>query len=365
LEAPKISIIVLNYNGWTDTIECIESVRRNRYPDYRLIVVDNGSTDGSMDYLKLWAAGRLDVWVDPVNPLRRISYPPVEKPMPYVCGSREEEDGIGGDEGCKGEADDSVAGREPIVLIQTGRNLGFAGGNNVGIRYAMKAGTDYVLLLNNDTVVEPGFLVELARTAARPGRVGIVGGRILHYDNPERIWYAGGKMDLLRGSGYHFRTGKAAEEFPVSFVTGCLMLISAEVIRRVGLPAEEYFLTGEDLDYCYRCREAGFELWANPKAVVYHRISSAMCRVDSSAEVYYNSRNRIHFMLHRVRRLWYVVVFCVFFLASRILKALGFLLTGRMRHLAALCKGTRDGMCIKARGRVRDDGTRRQEAGLP
>jgi len=86
----KVYIIILNYNGWADTIECLESVLRNDYPNYQVVVVDNNSPNNSMEYIKAWAEGKLDVWINSENPLRKISFPPIPKPFPYLFYTREE-----------------------------------------------------------------------------------------------------------------------------------------------------------------------------------------------------------------------------------------------------------------------------------
>lgn len=129
LNSSKVYVIILNWNGWEDTIECLESVFRNIYPSYTVIVCDNGSHDGSLERIKLWAEGKLDVLVPSHNPLRPLSYPPVIKPIPYIEYYREDAE--------KGGIND---GKIPLVLIQTGGNLGFAGGNNVGLRYILARG---------------------------------------------------------------------------------------------------------------------------------------------------------------------------------------------------------------------------------
>jgi len=155
---PKVYIILLNYNNWADTIECLESVLRNDYPNYQVIVVDNNSPNNSMEYLKAWAEGRIDVWVNPNNPLRNLSFPPVPKPIPYVYYTREEAEkckNLDLEEKFKSDIPEGVTTKYPIVFIQSGNNLGFAGGNNVGIRYALiKNDFDSVILLNNDTVIK-------------------------------------------------------------------------------------------------------------------------------------------------------------------------------------------------------------------
>ncbi len=132
----KVYIIILNYNGWADTIECLESVLRNDYPNYQVIVVDNNSPNNSMEYIKAWAEGNLDVWVNPSNPLRKLSFPPVPKPIPYVFYTREEAEKGGNfefEEKIKGEIPNGITTKYPLIFIQTGYNGGFSYGNNVAM----------------------------------------------------------------------------------------------------------------------------------------------------------------------------------------------------------------------------------------
>ncbi len=338
-----VSVVILNYNGWRDTVECLESVLRSDYEDYELIVVDNGSNDSSMEHLKAWAEGREAFEADGSSPISALSSSVQRKPLEYVCCSREQAETGDSVEQGKGDTDALGARQRRLVFIETGENLGFAGGNNVAIRYALKSACSYILLLNNDTVVEPDLLSELTATASHSENVGIVGAGIAYYDRPDEIWSCGGRIDLLRGSGYHCRVCPCEEDFDVTFVTGCAMLISRKVIETVGLLPVQYFLTVEDLDYCYSCRQAGYTLRVNPRSRVYHKVSAAMCAGDSSAEVYYNTRNRLHFMLRRVRKLRYVTCFMVFFPVSRMLKAFVFATGRRWGHLAALWRGLVDG----------------------
>jgi GT2 family glycosyltransferase len=138
-EWPKVAIIVLNYNNWSDTIECLESVLRNDYDNYQVIVVDNNSPNNSMDYIKAWAEGKIDVWVNPKNPLRRFSFPPGPKPIPYVYYTREEAEKGGNkdlEKALSERISTDITTKYPLIFIQSGENLGYTGGNNVGIRNA-------------------------------------------------------------------------------------------------------------------------------------------------------------------------------------------------------------------------------------
>ena len=198
---PFVDIVILNWRGWGDTIECAESLLKCGYPNMRLIICDNDSGDSSFENFIAWAEGRLDPWQSPKSgDMRQYSHPPAQRPVKHaVIETR------AGSE-VRREGDDDAR----IVIIQTEANLGYAGGNNVGMRYAMAQGlADYVWVLNNDIVVPPESLraliarAEEERLAGR--KVGPVGSRLVFYFNPDKVQCRGGaRYNALfgRGGGY-------------------------------------------------------------------------------------------------------------------------------------------------------------------
>ncbi|MGG4405951.1 glycosyltransferase family 2 protein [Geobacillus stearothermophilus] len=235
---PLVYVILLNYNGYKDTIECIESLEKVTYPNMKIVIVDNNSTDGSEQIIK-------------------------EKFPQHT-------------------------------FIQTGDNLGFAGGNNVGINYALEQGADYVCLLNNDTVVEKDFLDKLVETAEKDETIGIVGGTILQYEDNKKIWYAGGYFNRIGGKAVHIKKLPKQILNEVTFITGCLQLIRRKVLLEVGLLPEEYFLYYEDLDYCMQVRNKGYRLIYDKRAVIYHKCGGT-ASYKSPISIYYSNRNRLIF----------------------------------------------------------------------
>ena len=209
---PKVAIIIINWNGWKDTIECLESVFRNIYPNYQVIVIDNGSTDGSIEKIKAWADEKQKVLTpEPSHPLYNLSHPPIEKPIPYVYYNREKAEKGGNlklEEKVIKEWQEQRKSNSkelnptlayPLVLIQTGENLGFAGGNNVGIRYTIKKDEhDYILFLNNDTVIKPNFLNKLVEYY--DDSTGICAPFIFKYYEPNEMWSSGGKLNIFTGT---------------------------------------------------------------------------------------------------------------------------------------------------------------------
>lgn len=241
-----VSIIILNWNGWQDTIECVESCRKLDYSNTRILIVDNGSTDSSEAIL-------------------RERFPDIE-------------------------------------IIQTGTNLGFAGGNNAGIRYALAQNADYVWLLNNDTVVDAEALSALVRVAEDDKTVGMVGSKIVYHDNPRLLWYAGAVLDSESPYRMHHKglgevdSGQYNELEETGFVTGCSLLANQKMITEIGLIYEGFFLYFEDSDWNIRAQKAGWKLIYCPTSLVYHKVSSSMGGSESPLLRYYYSRNFLYFV---------------------------------------------------------------------
>lgn len=236
----KIGIILVNYNTCKDTIECIDSLKKISYKNYMIIVVDNCSTDQSFKKLK------------------KI---------------------------------------KNIDVVQSGRNGGFAYGNNIGIKYALTKGCDQVLLLNNDTVVEPDFLDYLVQEN-KNDTVGIVAPKILNYYNQEMIWSAGGVLNWNLFVGYNRLCGKKDQKLKeksfMEFVNGCCMLIKKEVIDTIGYLPEEYFMYYEDLDYCIQVRKH-FKIVYTSYSVIYHKVSVSS-GLNSPFMLEWVNRSQLKFM---------------------------------------------------------------------
>jgi GT2 family glycosyltransferase len=276
----KTYILILNYNNWADTIECLESVLRNNYPLYQVIVIDNNSPDNSIGHLKAWAEGRLSRWTPPGNPLRHLSHPPVMKPIPYIYYTREE-----AERGGNPSSDGTFSGpscQEPLIFIQTGENLGFARGNNVGIRHALANGdAKYIWLLNNDTIIEGDSLTSLVREAQDMDRFGAAGSVLLNYAMPDIIQTVGGNR-YFKYFGFtrsihknekfdtDFISG-ASGDMEVDYISGCSFLLTRGVIEKVGLLDERYFMYWEDADWCERIKQEGLSLVCSLHSKVYHK----------------------------------------------------------------------------------------------
>jgi GT2 family glycosyltransferase len=289
---PSIAIILLSYGRAADTIDCIRSLRQSTYTNYEIIVVDNASPDGAADSVASACTG--------------------------------------------------------ITLIRNDRNLGFAGGNNVGIRAALDRGAELILVLNNDTVVDPDMLGRLVKAAGASPRIGIVGAKILYADPPTMIWYAGGTLHSPSATTSHHGigrqdTGTFDQPGVCTFVTGCAMLVPAEVWRRVGVFDAGFFAYLEDGDFCHRARCAGYELRYEPSARLYHKVSSTTAW-DSPGYTYLNVRNKILFLRkHCLPWMWLAGIHrTAYYVVRQLFRAL--LLKRSGAALRAVAYGIADGL---------------------
>lgn len=279
----KLSIIILNWNGWQDTIECLESVFQNDYSNYNIIVVDNDSEDESVKKIEEYCNGKIKV----KSPFFR--YDPDNKPLEIL--ETEPDDNF--------ERKKIVESSSPkLFLIKNDKNEGFAEGNNIGIRYALNnLNPDYILLLNNDTVVDKGFLVQMLKISESNDKIGITGPKIYYYDEPNRIWFAKGKISwkFCRGlnTGYNETdVGQYDHVEEVEYISGCAFLIKKEVIEKIGLLDKMFFLYFEEIDWTLRASQIGYKSVFVPRGKVWHKISRSGGGISGNIGLYYITRNR-------------------------------------------------------------------------
>ncbi len=239
-----LTVLLVNYNRAEDTVACVESLRQSTFRDFDIIIVDNASHDGS--------AGIFE------------------------------------------------ARCPEATILRNKENLGFAEGNNTGIQHALEQGSKYVLLLNNDTTVDPRALEVLISTMESHPYPGIVGGKVRYFDRPELLWFAGGYFNPDSALGGHYGimevdSGQFSEAKQTDFITGCCLLFRREVCDAVGFLDPSYFAYLEDADFCTRARRAGFLIQFQPEAVIYHKVSSTAAW-DSPLYIYFNLRNKIFFL---------------------------------------------------------------------
>ena len=264
----RVIVIVLTYCGADIAIECLSSVLASQYPDFRIILVDNASPDGAFDRIKSWANG-----APPPHVVRSPIGAEANAAGPLDCEERRPED-----------APRDTASLKRLTLVQSGANLGYAGGNNIALRWLMKLGDwQYAWILNPDTVIAGDAMAALARKCSGDSALGVVGARLTFYDRPEIIQQWGGaRLRLLRGTGQLLGLGHAAAE-PVDeeriaakmdFVSGASMFFTPAFLARAGTMDEDYFLYFEEADWCRRLGD--LRLGYAHEARVYHRLGSSI-----------------------------------------------------------------------------------------
>ena len=238
--SPTVVAVVLNFNSAPDTLDCVDSLRKCNYPALSILVVDNASEPNIVAQLKA-----------------NLS--------------------------------------EKELLCNVG-NFGFAKGNNLGIRKAMEYGPDYVLVLNNDTVVEPDFLTPLVEQLEADETNAVAGGTICYYPNSERVWFAGGDFFPRRAFSFRRHLNKSYEQLialdpeEVTWLSGCMMLFRTSVLAQVGLFNEDFFMYLEDTELSLRIMKFGYKLWYVPKACIYHKVRD---EANRPLKVYFVVRNRL------------------------------------------------------------------------
>lgn len=330
---PRVSIILLNWNGWKDTIECLESLYRVTYPNYDIIVVDNGSRDESIQKIKEYAEGKIDV------NSRFFMYNPYNKPIKVFE--------VNEDEARRGKFNRSLYEKydvdKRLILIKNKDNYGFTGGNNVGIKFALSVlNPDYVLLLNNDTVVDKEFLIEMVKVAESNDKIGIVGSKIYYYDYGGRsdvIWaLGGGGINLKTGRPWHYEInkideGKYNEIKECEYVTGCSMLIKRDIMMKLKGFDTMYFAYYEDVDLSVETRKLGYKCIYTPKSRLWHKVSASSGGAVSPIVMYYMARNRILFMRKHNTFVGYLL-FLVWLLSyEHIMKFVSFVFRHKQYHL--------------------------------
>jgi len=269
----RVEIIVLNWNGWRDTLACVASLQQLDYPNYGVLVVDNGSSDGSPEHI-------------------RTQQPTVE-------------------------------------LIQTGANLGFGGGCNVGIQIALERGADFIWLINNDATVDPGALSALVQTAETSDNIGAVGSVLYEVNHPDEIQlWGGGNVQLWNGRSHHQQSPAALD-----FISGASILVRREALLAVGLlDSQSFFMYWEDTDLGFRLRAGGWRLMVASSSRVWHKQSASLGKRSPLLDEYF-TRSGVRFLRRHapVPFLSVMVMICLM-LAKR-------LLMGELARALAVSKG--------------------------
>jgi GT2 family glycosyltransferase len=283
---PRVAILLVNWNGWSDTLDCLENIFRLDYRNFVVVVCDNASSDGSVEQIRAWIRGTSS-HVRMADARRGQSTAAIEWPIAFAELTRTE-----------AEAGGPTPGDARIVLVQNGANLGFAEGNNVGLRYLIRQpDIDYVWLLNNDVVVEGPTLTELVRCARSEPGIGAVGATIYEYSEPNLVQAAGGGVFSRRNfvprliTAPRYRRGGQRNVAPtLDFIAGACMLVRLEELKTVGLIDESFFIYCEDVDFCVRLRAVGSRLVHATAARVWHKGGSTVGH-RSERHDYYTVRN--------------------------------------------------------------------------
>lgn len=295
---PLIYVIILTWNQYHHTKSCLTSLQKTTYPNLQIVVVDNNSTDGTPEK--------------------------VNQDFPTA------------------------------TLLTNDENLGFAAGNNIGIRYALENDAAYIFILNNDTLVASSLFERLlAAISQRPdgtvhSSVGMIAPLIYYADEPQRIWSSGGKRHFVT----YEKTGDLAGQIdrgqyakPVSqdYFTGCAMLLSCRLLKSVGLFDERFFFTYEDSDLCVRARDAGYQLLLAPDAHIWHKVSVSTGGSGSPTERYWMARSSILFFAKHIRG-WRWLFVIPFRLGSAILISIRLVSQSKFSSLGPYWRGLHDGI---------------------
>lgn len=251
---PSVAVITLNWNNYEDTAECLRSLQNVEYPNFDVFVVDNGSEDDSLTRLK-------------------SDFP-------------------------------------AVTYIESETNRGFAAGNNLAMERLMERNFDYVLLLNNDTVVSEDFLKPLVSELQTNPNVGVVSGVIKEFDS-EQIWYAGARFYPYIARAKHHREVQEDSPYSTGYITGALMLISASVIEDIGYLDDSYFFGMEDVEYSRRAKRNGWEIRVDPSSTIQHKVSGSAGK-NSPFWVKNRTKNRFYFAKTNLNPLARVVFYSTF-----------------------------------------------------
>ncbi len=298
---PKVAIIIVNWNGYALTKACLESLKELQYANFKLILVDNGSVDGSGERLK-------------------SEFPEIE-------------------------------------LLTSPDNIGFTGGNNLGIQWALDHSFDQVLLLNNDTLVEPDFLDPLVSFLEQNPDYGAVQPKIMLEGERDKLWNAGGGYFKGLEMTWSIGTGKTDEgqfdkEKDTPWITGCTMLVRSSTIRQAGMLDPRFFAYYEDVEWSFRIKKSGFRLRYLPQSKIYHVAGGSSKKIKTKEGVvppilhYYRTRNHLFLIRSHSNPLSFVLS-----LFYQTLKNAAFILylglNGRFQKVNAILKGHYEGLFSK------------------
>lgn len=288
----NVSIIILNYNGYRDTIECLSSIVDIDYPFFNVILIDNASVDQSVEKIIDWSRDR------------------------FVVGIYSDTILSDSVDNCSIDFTKRDTGAGPeLTIIKNSENIGFAAGCNQGIRLALSNGAEYIWLLNNDTVIEPDSLAIMADYLDAHSSCQVTTPQIRLYDEPDRIWNCGGLLKWYGIRKYYYVHRPVAElpdkeTLDITFVTGCAPLVRSAVFLNLGGFTEKFFFGEEDFDFSMRLKKAHAKVVCCLRSVIYHKVGASIDRTINSFNVgkaYIHYLNRfINLRNHWPRFFWHV-----------------------------------------------------------
>jgi GT2 family glycosyltransferase len=289
---PHITIVVVTYKGLKDTLECIDSLSKLTYKNWRLVLVDQNSMDGTPEVV-------------------REKYPWVE-------------------------------------VLENPVNDGFSGGNNLGLQKAMGTPTDFLFLLNNDTIVEPELLEKLAAPMLADPKIGIIGPTGLFYKKPGTVWWAGSRLDW---HGRPVLDPEYINNVPLEtidmrmretgYVNGCAMLIRRTVLDQVGLFDNRFFIYFEECDLCARATRAGWKMMYLPTAKLWHKVSQVQLIAGNDFGTYHWQRNRLLYLWKNGNPKWLACAWCIL---SALKNAAVLAMKGRTHEAKVWMRALRDSL---------------------
>jgi GT2 family glycosyltransferase len=284
IEQPQVYIIILNWNGWKDTIECIDSIIQQEYSNYKIILIDNCSGDDSVTKIHEWAQG--------VIPSQSLygKFPKKEEAINILRISESEIE----TKPLKNE-------NAKIVLIQTEENLGFAKGSNIGIKYALNNQADYVFLLNNDTYIFNKSITELIDFLEKNKNYFAATSQIRYYDN-KTIWHCGGNVTWFYSLKYMFPDENILQipnegYSDISFVSGCAMMLPVEKLKTFGLLTDRFFFGEEDFEFALRAKKKNLKMACIYSSIILHKVSSSIKKISGNN---FSINSAFHYYLCRI-----------------------------------------------------------------
>ena len=302
----KVSAIVVNWNAREDTRECLESLLRSSYRELETILIDNASSDGSVEYLKCLFPG--------------------------------------------------------TVFVLNAANEGFARASNAGMELAMERGAQYLFLFNNDAVVDERAVERLVAAMEESGQIGLAGPKIFYFARKSTIWSAGGEVNFWKGMTRH--RGIRKEDSPefskpldVDYLTGCALMARRELVERVGMLDTSYRMYGEDADWCLRARKAGYRVAYVPGALAWHKVSLSSGGEFSPTKIYNKTRSNVLLFSRHARPYHWITIpfFGAGYLVWLFLKGLA---KGDLKLPGAIFRALRD--TLRPAGTHKPDGTERK-----